>query len=547
MDDLLDRANNLRVKDDEGWEVNEDREAEVGNSCLMGRFCTTKNLNRALIRTILGRVWGLAEVDWGVKIKKVTTEASFLIFSFKNGKDLDRIESKSPWILNNGVLILQRLIKIPLKWEDEMKRFPLSGRILNLPMKSITRNNMLRLATMAGEVIAIQKEEVAKIALNGNFWFKVGDRKPQLEKMEAQSVKQKPTEETLSGQGINIVPTITNKNSQKLQVTSSNPLLSYDFENLTRRINDQSTGINGGEDLGSGSKKREDFEAFLNREAKTSLSLGKRVHWDEGGNQQGLDLNLNFNEMGGEWREVHIPIGTEDESGNSGSKRDKRRKIIPKRTRKGTINATPPSLSNITDMETTKEVTGKRKAPGDISNKWIPRGAPFRLRSQKCTKQEFETFLGISWMVWNHRNKKIFQNNKTPLKTWIPWALDLVAHTLESTTKEQKSKKEKEKHSWQAPPNGIFSLNCDAALKMDHEGYATAAVIRNNKGNLIAAKVCFYPGYTTVLMAECLALKMGIKLVQDTDSKPFIANSDNITAVHQINSKKAPRADWAKN
>ncbi|KAF4347336.1 hypothetical protein G4B88_028841 [Cannabis sativa] len=364
MDDLLDRANNLRVKDDEGWEINEDREAEVGNSCLMGRFCTTKNLNRALIRTILGRVWGLAKVDWGVKIKKVTTEASFLIFSFKNE--------------------------------------------------------------------------------------------------------------------INLVPTITNRNSQKLQVTSSNPLLSYDFENLTRRINDQNTGINGGEDRGSGSKKRADFEAFLNREANTNLSLGKRVHWEEGGTQQGLGLNLNFNEMGEEWREAPISIGTEDELGNSGSKRDKRRKIIPKRTRKGTINANPPSLSNITDMETTKELTGKRKAPGDIS------------------------------------------------------------------TKEQKTKKEKERLSWQAPPPGTFSLNCDAALKMDYEGFAIAAVIRNEKGNLIAATVCFYPGYTTVLMAECLALKMGIKLVQDTDSKPFIANSDNITVVRQINSKKAPRADWVR-
>uniref|UniRef100_A0A803P0E5 Uncharacterized protein n=1 Tax=Cannabis sativa TaxID=3483 RepID=A0A803P0E5_CANSA len=80
MDDLLDRTSNLRViEDEDGWEINEARESEVGKYCLMGRFCSNKSINRVLIRTILGRVWGLAEVDWGVKIKRITTEATFLV------------------------------------------------------------------------------------------------------------------------------------------------------------------------------------------------------------------------------------------------------------------------------------------------------------------------------------------------------------------------------------------------------------------------------------------------------------------------------------
>ncbi|KAM6590326.1 hypothetical protein CsatA_012931 [Cannabis sativa] len=173
MEDLLDRTNNLRVEDEDGWEINEAKETEVGKSCLMGRFCSNKTLNKTLIQTILGRVWGLAEVDWGVKIKRATTEATFMIFSFKNENDLTRILNKSPLLLNNGILILQRLSKIPSKWEGELTRFPLSGRVLNLPTRSITRSNMIRLASMAGEVIEIQKEDVTKIALNDLFWFKV--------------------------------------------------------------------------------------------------------------------------------------------------------------------------------------------------------------------------------------------------------------------------------------------------------------------------------------------------------------------------------------
>ncbi|XP_060968456.1 uncharacterized protein LOC133036007 [Cannabis sativa] len=173
MEDLLDLTSKLKVVDEDGWEVCEDREMEVGKSCLMGRFCSNKNVNRSLIRTILGRVWRLEEVDWGVKIKRITTEATFMVFSFKKENDLNQIIDKSPWLLNNGILLLQRFSKIPINWEGELTRFPLSGRVLNLPTKSISKNNMMRLAGMAGEVIDIQKEDVMKIASNEYFWFKV--------------------------------------------------------------------------------------------------------------------------------------------------------------------------------------------------------------------------------------------------------------------------------------------------------------------------------------------------------------------------------------
>uniref|UniRef100_A0A803P9R9 Reverse transcriptase domain-containing protein n=1 Tax=Cannabis sativa TaxID=3483 RepID=A0A803P9R9_CANSA len=173
MDDLLDRTSNLRVEDEDGWEINEAQEMEMGKSCLMGRFCSNKTMTRTLIRTILGRVWGLSEVDWGVKIKKSTTEATFMVFSFKKEGDLYRIVNKSPWLSNNGILILQKLTKIPTKWEIELNRYPLTGRVLNLPTRSISAKNMRRLASMAGEVIEIQKEDVPKITLNGFFWFKV--------------------------------------------------------------------------------------------------------------------------------------------------------------------------------------------------------------------------------------------------------------------------------------------------------------------------------------------------------------------------------------
>uniref|UniRef100_A0A803Q1F8 Reverse transcriptase domain-containing protein n=1 Tax=Cannabis sativa TaxID=3483 RepID=A0A803Q1F8_CANSA len=125
MEDLLSKTNNLAVLDEDGWEINEDGGAEVGKMCALGRLCSNRTMNRSLIKTILGRVWGLPEKE------------------------------------------------IPSNWEACLSRIPLSGRISSLPPKSITQKNLERLASMAGEIIEVQKADVARISSKGFFTFKV--------------------------------------------------------------------------------------------------------------------------------------------------------------------------------------------------------------------------------------------------------------------------------------------------------------------------------------------------------------------------------------
>uniref|UniRef100_A0A803QIL2 DUF4283 domain-containing protein n=1 Tax=Cannabis sativa TaxID=3483 RepID=A0A803QIL2_CANSA len=173
MDDLLAKTNNLTVLDEEGWEINSAGGTEVASLCAMGRFCSNRPISRSLLKTILRRVWGIAEKDWGVEIKHTTKESSFLVFSFKSSQDLDRILTKNPWFLNNGLLIVERLEGIPLIWDKVLTRFPLSGRILQLPTRSITQGNLERLAGFAGEVIEVQKADVTKIVTKEFFTFKL--------------------------------------------------------------------------------------------------------------------------------------------------------------------------------------------------------------------------------------------------------------------------------------------------------------------------------------------------------------------------------------
>ncbi|KAF4381240.1 hypothetical protein G4B88_015506 [Cannabis sativa] len=173
MDDLLAKASNLTVLDEDGWEINEAGGDVAGGQCAKGRFCSNKPMSRPLLKTILGRVWGIADNNWGVEIKHNNKQSSFLVFTFKSAQDLNRILGKNPWFLNYGTLILERMTSLPQDWEKELLRFPICGRVYHLPSRSITQSNLTRLASLAGEVIDVQMADIPRIVTKDFFTFKV--------------------------------------------------------------------------------------------------------------------------------------------------------------------------------------------------------------------------------------------------------------------------------------------------------------------------------------------------------------------------------------
>ncbi|KAF4358239.1 hypothetical protein G4B88_030543 [Cannabis sativa] len=711
MEDLLDRTGKLRVKDEDGWEIDEEKESEVGKSCLLGRFCSNKNMNRNLIRTILGRIWGLDEVDWGVKIKKATTDATFMIFSFKNEADLARIEKRSPWLLNNGVLILQKFSKLPTKWEEELKCFPLTGRVLNLPTKSITRNNMLRLASMAGDVIEIQKEEVTRITMNGFFWFKVWvsienplcpgflfpncgakiwlpfryerlpymcfscgrighdfrtcekhpvtisdgngcsspaygawmkvedkpmglkERKAITEERGNEVFRNRTTDRVAGGdecrktfEGISIgevqkidqIPNITNRNSINTKVSNSKLSIPFDFSNLLGSFKDKRVEKDFEKNSGSGLKRRADFWEMLNKEEGMGSEPGKRLHRE--GIGEIVDSGLHINKEGEEWIDIPITMGKELGGEVLNQKGGRKKRVVAKRNKKVDTKLKAPIIASNEDLAESSRWRVEEGSRVRVNeDRWIPRGAPFTLRTPalvppntyvntllddsgnwrieslekimhkddipwvvgiqtrsdrgedalieetighalwkcprlkvvwqtagfwhlfprdiefmtdlleffiymktKCSTEEFETFLGLSWLVWNQRNQRIFQNKKTDFESWIPWAIDYTKSLLQRDINTKNQQTIHGKRSWKAPTAGTFMVNCDASVVSNLQGYSLAAVIRNAEGKLVAAEVKFKSGFVSVIMAELLAVKLGLLLVQKMQAKPFL-------------------------
>ncbi|KAF4403131.1 hypothetical protein G4B88_027902 [Cannabis sativa] len=109
--------------------------------------------------------------------------------------------------------------------------------------------------------------------------------------------------------------------------------------------------------------------------------------------------------------------------------------------------------------------------------------------ASKCSKQEFEMFLGMSWM---------------------------------STVIKEK-KKDKGVNRWKTPPIGTFFINCDAALCTDQLESGVAAVIRDSRGCLVAAEAIYHQGCVSVLMAESMAIRLGLKLGPRMNTKSFIS------------------------
>ncbi|KAF4391526.1 hypothetical protein F8388_008930 [Cannabis sativa] len=409
MEDLLDLTSKLKVVDEDGWEVCEDREMEVGKSCLMGRFCSNKNVNRSLIRTILGRVWRLEEVDWGVKIKRITTEATFMVFSFKKENDLNRIIDKSPWLLNNGILLLQRFSKIPINWEREMTRFPLSGRVLNLPTKSISKNNMMRLARMAGEVIDIQKEDVMKIASNEYFWFKNSDQAIDSLKAE-ERMKVNSTEymilnsDNSRGKMPERLPRINNQNSTINQVPTPNSLLYTGSRDLNIKGKDKLMETQTPGDGGVVNKKRSGNWDSLIQKDDLSMHPGKRLHMDDSNLMMGPKQGINMEE--GEWIDIPINFVNDMGEGSSGPKGGRKQKRVTKK--------------NCMSTRTRWRVNDGRKVRIN-EDKWIPRGPPFTLR----THAEVPPNSLVETLINDAGDWKLEALEEKMNKDDIPWILGI--------------------------------------------------------------------------------------------------------------------------
>ncbi|KAF4358240.1 hypothetical protein G4B88_030544 [Cannabis sativa] len=173
MEELLAKTHNLQVTDDEEWEIDKSLSITIAKCNLQGRLCTTTEHSRSLLKKVLGGIWRLKEAEWNLKIKEKYESGLFLTFTFASESIQNRILTKMPWYLSNGVLILGKMENSNESWNNDLINFPIWGRALGVPIDLLTTNNARKMAAKTGEVITVNNSDISKMVADGFFRFRV--------------------------------------------------------------------------------------------------------------------------------------------------------------------------------------------------------------------------------------------------------------------------------------------------------------------------------------------------------------------------------------
>ena len=93
--------------------------------------------------------------------------------------------------------------------------------------------------------------------------------------------------------------------------------------------------------------------------------------------------------------------------------------------------------------------------------------------------------------------------------------------------------------AWQSPPSTEYKLNFDAAIFSGLEKSGIGAIIKNDKGEVMAAMSAIGPKVDTSEKAELLACRRSIEFVVDASFTRLVIEGDNSNVMQAISSNVA--------
>jgi ribonuclease HI len=141
------------------------------------------------------------------------------------------------------------------------------------------------------------------------------------------------------------------------------------------------------------------------------------------------------------------------------------------------------------------------------------------------------------WYMWWLRRRRARAEEVTPLNRCKMSILAITANAAVITKKNRASYVK-----WEKPKPREVKLNVDASFVQDLHAGAIGAVLRDYKGNFIAASSNYLPHVSLVSMAEAYATKEGLRLACERGCNNIVAESDSMetiescTRVHQWSS-----------
>lgn len=121
----------------------------------------------------------------------------------------------------------------------------------------------------------------------------------------------------------------------------------------------------------------------------------------------------------------------------------------------------------------------------------------------------------VAWAIWGSKNKFVVEKVEENFGHTIQWTLSFYQQFKETKTNidfiEQQT--ERSRCTWIAPPPTSYKLNVDAAYSPDLTTCCLGVIIRDDKGQVMAAGALPRRSALVVLEAEMLAIREGFSLL----------------------------------
>ncbi|CAL8992389.1 unnamed protein product [Prunus brigantina] len=157
----------------------------------------------------------------------------------------------------------------------------------------------------------------------------------------------------------------------------------------------------------------------------------------------------------------------------------------------------------------------------------------FRYISTVLTDKELRHFGYICWNVWNGRNAQLFQGCKLNAFQSYQHMHEMAEEFYQANCTSLRLTQEGSNLvvNWERPPAQFFKINVDGAPKTDNSVRGLGVVIREDRGELIAAATKPMCGMFTPNVTELFAIRFGLQLAMDLGLKNIYLESDAQAAI----------------
>ena len=95
---------------------------------------------------------------------------------------------------------------------------------------------------------------------------------------------------------------------------------------------------------------------------------------------------------------------------------------------------------------------------------------------------------------------------------------------------------------WKPPPNSVFKLNFDAVVFVEAKRTGFGAIMRNDKGEVMAAMSVGGPQVSSSEEAKLLACRKAVEFATDVGFSELVIEGDNINVIKALSSSSVDQS-----